>query len=248
MPAVTGLLKTTIEQYHDAAILLAADDPPGALLDPDQSGEAKRVIETVELQGLEILLYQLLFAIGLGQPDPDDDCADQGVTLVVDAFGEASAHNRKAELTVAIEKLLQKLLLCGFVEFALLQQSVDFRVAFDETIVHLLHVIVGRKEHQVVAGAYAVTARDRLANDVDISFALAVTRIDVVTDTNAEMPGWKRRLKHKALAILLESECLLKIICRGQGRLKTRKPRETGDNNRAGIRMRSGTAVSFRVS
>ncbi len=105
---IGGLLEAPIQQYYNTAILFAANDAPGALLDADQTREAERVIETVELQRVEILLYQFLLTAELGQADADDDGADQGVAAVIDALGEASAHDGKTELSARPRRTVAK--------------------------------------------------------------------------------------------------------------------------------------------
>ena len=103
---ISRLLEAPIQQYYNTTVLFAANDAPGALLDADQTREAERVIETVELHCVEILLYQFLFTAELGQADADDDGADQGVAAVINAFSEAPAHDGKTELSALLEELL----------------------------------------------------------------------------------------------------------------------------------------------
>ena len=115
-----GLLKTPLQQYDHTAVTLAANDATGALLDAQQAGKAKRIIETIEFEPVEILLDQLLFGADLRHADADDDGADERIAAVVDALGEAPTHDREAELRAGFEKVLQKLGLAGFVAVALL--------------------------------------------------------------------------------------------------------------------------------
>jgi hypothetical protein len=86
-------------------ILISADYPSRTLLDPDQARESESVIESIKLQRVEILLYQLLLTAGLWQTDAYNDSTYQGATPVVDTLGEAPAHDGKAELSFSVEKL-----------------------------------------------------------------------------------------------------------------------------------------------
>jgi hypothetical protein len=143
MLRIAGLLKASIEQYYNPPILLAADNPAGALFDTNQSREAEGVVETIESERIKILLDQLLFGVRLGQADTDYNGAYEGISLVIDTLRETTPHDRETELPVRLEKPGKELLLCAFVEFTFLYQTIDLRITRTETGVNLLHEIVG---------------------------------------------------------------------------------------------------------